>query len=212
MKQKTRWVYLQSPYSTTYQPTIKPSLFVLISTLILLIIPFTSFSQTIPEKAYSDMHWRLAGPFRAGWSTMAAGIPGKPNTYYFGAAGGGVWKTNDAGRTWQPMMQHQEASSIGALAIASSNPKVIYAGTGQVAVRYDILTGNGIYKTTDGGKTWKNIGLKDSRHIGRILIDPHNPNRVLVAALGNLCCLVADAHASLARLLCTSNWSGLSNL
>ena len=185
MKQKIRWVYLQRPHSRTYQPMIKPSLFVLISTIILLIIPVTSFPQTIPAKAYANMQWRLAGPFRGGWSTMAAGIPDKPNTYYFGAAGGGVWKTNDAGRTWQPMMQHQQSSSIGALAIAPSDPKVIYAGTGQVAVRYDILAGNGVYKTTDGGKTWKNVGLKDSRHIGRILIDPHNPNRVLVAALGN---------------------------
>ncbi|MBN2614270.1 MAG: hypothetical protein JXR71_01125 [Bacteroidales bacterium] len=167
------------------RPSIKQA-FILIPAILFVLIPFHLFSQNIPEKAYADLHWRLAGPFRAGWSTMAEGIPGKPNTYYFGAAGGGVWKTTDAGRTWQPLMQDQQASSIGALAIAPSNPKVIYAGTGQVAVRYDILDGDGIYKSTDGGKTWKNVGLKNSRHIGRILIDPHNPNRVLVAALGNV--------------------------
>ena len=187
MKQKNRRICEQSPCSVLLQKKNKTSILVFIPALILLILPSKAvFSQTIPAKAYADMHWRLVGPFRAGWSTMAAGIPGKPNTYYFGAAGGGVWKTDDAGRTWQPTMQHQEASSIGALAIAPSNPKIIYAGTGQVAVRYDILSGNGVYKTTNGGKTWKNVGLKNSRHIGRILIDPHNPNRVLVAALGNV--------------------------
>ncbi|MBN2638666.1 MAG: hypothetical protein JXR65_06220 [Bacteroidales bacterium] len=160
--------------------------FILIPAILLLILPFHAFSQTIPSKAFADMHWRLVGPFRAGWSTMAEGIPNKPNTFYFGAAGGGVWKTTDAGRTWQPLMQNQQASSVGALAISPSNPEIIYVGTGQVAVRYDILDGDGVYKTSDGGKTWKNIGLKDSRHIGRILIDPHDPNHVLVAALGNV--------------------------
>ena len=146
----------------------------------------TILSQTVPAEAFSGMRWRLVGPYRAGWSTMAEGIPGEPNTFYFGSAGGGVWKTDDAGRTWQPLMQHQKASSVGALAIAPSHPKIIYVGTGQVAFRYDILAGNGIYKTQDGGKTWKNVGLKRSRHIGRILINPDNPDRVLVAVLGNV--------------------------
>lgn len=183
MEQNTRRVCTFKSLSNAHQ--IKNT-FLLIPVILFLLIPFHLLAQAIPVKAYADMHWRLVGPFRAGWSTMAEGIPGKPNTYYFGAAGGGIWKTTDAGRTWQPLMQDQQSSSIGALAIAPSNPKIIYAGTGQVAVRYDILDGDGVYKTMDGGKTWKNVGLKDSRHIGRILVDPKNSNHVLVAALGNV--------------------------
>ncbi len=188
MKQKVTTGSFQGSQSTSQAKNRKIFLrILLIPALVLSIAPFrTVKSQTIPQKAYAGMHWRLAGPFRAGWATMAAGVAGQPNTYYFGAAGGGVWKTDDAGRTWQPLMQHQQSSSIGALAVSASDPGVIYAGTGQVAVRYDILPGDGVYKTTDGGKTWKNVGLKDSRHIGRILIDPKDPNRVLVAALGNV--------------------------
>jgi len=153
---------------------------------IFIISTFSINSQTIPQKAYSDLQWRQVGPYRAGWGTVAEGIPDKPNTYYFGGAGGGIWKTTDAGRTWQPLMQHQNSSAIGALAIAPSNPKTIYVGTGQVTYRYDNLGGDGVYKSTDGGKTWKNIGLKNSRHIGAIIINPKNENQVLVAALGHI--------------------------
>jgi photosystem II stability/assembly factor-like uncharacterized protein len=187
MKQKVKLINIHSPKSTIFRVKNKKPIFIWVQTLIFLIIPFkAAISQTIPERAYSDMHWRLAGPFRAGWATMAEGIPDEPNTFYFGAAGGGIWKTDDAGRTWQPLMQHQQSSSVGALAIAPSNPNIIYVGTGQVALRYDILAGDGIYKTKDGGKTWQNTGLKESRHIGRILISPDNPNHVLAAALGNV--------------------------
>ena len=114
------------------------------------------------------MKWRLIGPYRAGWGTVTEGIPGKPNTYYFGGAGSGVWETTDAGRTWDPLMQNESASAVGALTIAPSNPNIIYIGTGQVAPRYDILDGDGVFKTTDGGKTWKNIGLKETKYIGKI--------------------------------------------
>jgi photosystem II stability/assembly factor-like uncharacterized protein len=134
----------------------------------------------------TDLHWRFVGPYRAGWATMAVGIPSEPEVFYFGAAGGGVWKTTDAGRTWQGLMQDEESSSIGAIDIAPSNPNIIYAGTGQVAFRWDISSGDGIYRSSDGGKTWQNIGLKETLHIGRILIDPNDPQRVLVAALGNI--------------------------
>ena len=154
-------------------------------TLILLFSAKINFAQPVPAQTYSGMKWRIVGPFRAGWATMAEGIPDEPNTFYFGGAGGGVWKTNDAGRTWHPLMQQEKSSSVGALAIAPSNPKIIYVGTGQVALRYDMLSGDGVYKTEDGGKTWKNIGLNDTRHIGRILIDNKNPERILVAAMGH---------------------------
>ncbi len=134
---------------------------------------------------YSQLHWREVGPFRGGWSTMAAGIPGQPNVFYFGGADGGVWKTSDAGLTWQPSFQQAGSISIGALAIASSNPDVLYVGTGQVAARYDVVEGDGVYRSTDGGKSWQHRGLDETRHIGRIWIDPKNPDVVLVAALGN---------------------------
>lgn len=154
--------------------------------LIFCALLFTDFiiSQTIPQSTYSDMKWRLVGPHRGGWATVADGIPDQPNVYYFGGAGGGVWKTTDAGRTWVPKMNNESAAAIGALAIAPSDPNIIYAGTGQVALRYDILDGDGVFKTTDGGETWENTGLKETKYIGSIVVHPENPNRVVVAALG----------------------------
>lgn len=143
-------------------------------------------ASTVPTKDYSMLHWRLVGPFRGGWATMAAGVPGKPNTFYFGSAGGGVWKTVDAGRTWHPLMNHEQSAAVGALAVSRSNPNIIYVGTGQVAFRYDTIAGNGIYRSTNGGKTWDNVGLDKTRHIGRILVDPKNPDIVLVAAFGHV--------------------------
>ena len=154
--------------------------------LFVILLSFISVAQTIPQNAYDGMKWRLIGPYRAGWGTVAEGIPDKPNTFYFGGAGGGVWKTSDAGRTWNALMQNESASAVGALAISPSNPDIIYVGTGQVALRYDILDGNGVFKTDDGGKTWKNTGLKETRYIGKILVDPHNPDRVIIAALGHV--------------------------
>ena len=143
-------------------------------------------ARPVPASLYGGLSWRLVGPFRGGWATMAVGVPGAPDTFYFGGADGGVWKTTDAGRTWHPLMQHERAASVGALAVAASNPKVIYVGTGQVAARYDIAAGDGVYRSDDGGETWRNVGLDETRHIGRILVDPENPDRVLVAALGHI--------------------------
>ncbi len=154
--------------------------------MLLLIVPQVIMAQGVSEQTYAGLRWRFVGPYRAGWATMGAGVPGHPNTLYFGAAGGGVWKTEDAGRTWEPLMQHQGASTVGALAISLSDPNVIYVGTGQVAFRYDMLAGDGVYRSNDGGKTWENVGLRKSLHIGRIIVDPKDPNRVLVAALGNV--------------------------
>jgi photosystem II stability/assembly factor-like uncharacterized protein len=132
-----------------------------------------------------EMKWRLIGPFRGGRAVAATGVPGRPNEYYFGAVAGGIWKTENAGRTWQPIFDGESVASIGALAIAPSSPDTIYAGTGEADMRSDISYGDGVYKSTDGGATWRNVGLRDSRHIGRILIDPRDPNIVLVAALGH---------------------------
>ena len=135
--------------------------------------------------AAGALEWRLLGPFRGGWASMAEGVPSQPDTFYFGAAGGGVWKTTDAGRTWHSLFDRQPASAVGALAIAPSDPQVIYVGTGQVAARYDIGSGNGVYRSADGGKSWQHAGLADSRQIGRILVDPQHPDTVLVGALGH---------------------------
>ena len=135
---------------------------------------------------YADLRWRLLGPFRGGWATAVAGLPGEPASFLFGAADGGVWKTTDAGVTWRPLFERDRASSIGALAIAPSDPRVIWIGTGQVHQRWDVVSGEGLFRSTDGGVTWNPAGLRDSRHIGKIWVDPNNADVAVVAALGHL--------------------------
>jgi photosystem II stability/assembly factor-like uncharacterized protein len=137
------------------------------------------------DPAFRGLRYRLIGPFRGGRSLTVAGIPGDPETYYFGAAGGGVWKTTDGAFTWTPLFDRENSFSIGAIAVAPSDQNVIYAGTGETALRGDIAQGDGVYKSIDAGKTWKNIGLRDSRAIGKILVHPHNPEIAYVAALGH---------------------------
>ena len=139
----------------------------------------------VPPTAYSQLRWRLVGPFRGGWATMAATVPRSPDTFYFSGAGGGIWKTLDAGRTWQSVGDSLPPA-IGALAVAPSDPETIYVGTGQVSLRYDVAAGRGVFKSTDGGKTWKSLGLAETRDIGRIWVDPRNSETVVVAALGHL--------------------------
>jgi photosystem II stability/assembly factor-like uncharacterized protein len=143
-------------------------------------------AATVPPEAYQALSWRLAGPLRGGWATAATGIPGQPEAFYIGTADGGVWRTSDAGRTWSSLFDQQGAAAVGALALAPSEPKILYVGTGQVTTRWDITSGNGVYRSADGGRTWEHRGLADSRHIGRIWVDPRNPDVVLVAALGHL--------------------------
>jgi photosystem II stability/assembly factor-like uncharacterized protein len=142
-------------------------------------------SQQFDPNLYAGMKWRLIGPFRGGRVLAVAGVAGQPNVYYFGAVGGGVWKTTDGGLVWKPLFDRQPIASIGAIAVAPSDPNVIYVGTGEADMRSDISFGDGVYKSTDAGETWRNVGLKDSRHIGRILVDPRNPDVALVAALGH---------------------------
>ena len=127
----------------------------------------------------------MIGPFRGGRAEAATGVAGDPNTFYFGAVGGGIWKTTGAGAVWKPIFDGQHIASIGAIEVAPSDPNIIYAGTGETDLRSDIGFGDGVYKSTDAGKTWKNVGLRDSRQIGRILVHPTNPNIVYVAALGH---------------------------
>ncbi len=132
-----------------------------------------------------DPHWRLVGPFRAGWGEMVVGIPQHPDSFVFGAAGGGVWRTDNAGRTWTSLFDKGPTAPIGAIAVASSNPDVLYIGSGQPEPRYDVASGEGVFGSRDGGKTWRGLGLDDTRHIGRIWIDPANPDTLLVAAVGD---------------------------
>ena len=142
-------------------------------------------SAQIPSNLFDGLRWRLIGPFRGGRAVTAAGIPGDPNTYYFGAVGGGIWKTTDGGMVWTPIFDDQHVASIGAIALAPSDPNIIYAGTGEADIRSSLSSGDGIYKSSDAGKTWRNIGLRDSKQIGRILVDPKNPDIVFVAVLGH---------------------------
>jgi len=142
-------------------------------------------AQNIPASFFDGLRWRLIGPFRGGRAVSATGIPGDPNTFYFGAVGGGIWKTTDAGMVWTSIFDDQHIASIGALEVAPLDPNVIYAGTGEADIRSDLSSGDGVYKSTDGGKTWRNIGLRDSKQIGRILVHPKNPDVVYVAALGH---------------------------
>jgi photosystem II stability/assembly factor-like uncharacterized protein len=142
-------------------------------------------ASPIDSKSYAGMKWRLIGPFRGGRALTVTGVPSQPNTYYFGAVAGGVWKTTDGGVSWDPLFEKQTTSSIGSIAVADSDPNVIYAGTGEACIRGNISFGDGVYRSNDAGKTWANIGLKDTRHIGKLIIHPTNPDVVFVAALGH---------------------------
>ncbi|MBX6421231.1 MAG: hypothetical protein IRZ06_09530 [Nevskia sp.] len=134
---------------------------------------------------FGALHWRMIGPFRGGRVLAVAGVPGDGLHWYFGAVNGGVWETRDAGRTWTPIFDREPVQSIGALAVAPSDPNVLYVGTGEADMRSDIAQGDGVYKSTDGGKTWTHLGLDDTQQIGRILVDPRDADTVYVAALGH---------------------------
>jgi photosystem II stability/assembly factor-like uncharacterized protein len=157
---------------------------IFLSLLFTLVFSAMFAAQAISPEAYSGLRWRMIGPHRGGRTNVVSGVEGQPSLYYVGAVAGGVWKTNNGGETWQPIFDSQPIASIGALAIAASNPNIIYAGTGEPDFRSNLTYGNGVFKSTDAGATWKNIGLRASRHIARVLVDPRNPDVVLVAAMG----------------------------
>jgi photosystem II stability/assembly factor-like uncharacterized protein len=145
----------------------------------------TAVSAQVDPLRFAEMRWRMIGPFRGGRTVAAVGIPSQPNVFYIGVNNGGVWKTTDAGRTWVPIFDDQPSGSIGAIAIAPSDPNIIYVGSGEGLQRPDLSTGDGIYKSTDAGKTWTHLGLRDGQQIPMIAIDPTNPNRLFVAVLGH---------------------------
>ena len=142
-------------------------------------------AQSVPADLYSGLKWRLIGPFRGGRVVAVSGVPGNSTAFYFGAVNGGIWETTNVGMTWKPIFDSQHIASIGAFAVAPSDPQVIYAGTGEADIRSDLSSGDGVYKSTDGGQSWANVGLRDSRQISRIVVDPRDANIVYIAALGH---------------------------
>src|SRR6266567_8541538 len=147
-----------------------------------LICAAAAFDPTI----FGSLHWRSIGPPRGGRSITCAGSPSRPDEYYFGATGGGLWKTTDGGLTWRPVTDGQlHSSSVGAVAVSESNPDIVYLGMGETELRGNIMQGDGVYKSTDAGKTWKHIGLDDTQAISRIRVHPTNPDVVYVSALGH---------------------------
>jgi photosystem II stability/assembly factor-like uncharacterized protein len=155
-----------------------------------ILLPAALFAQQYDPATYQELHWRLIGPFRGGRTVAISGVPGQPNVFYMAPNNGGVWKTTDFGRTWNPIFDNQpndpqHSGSIGALAIAPSNPDIIYVGSGEGLRRPDLSVGDGFYKSTDAGRTWQHLGLRDAQQIASIIVDPKDPNRLFVAVQGH---------------------------
>jgi photosystem II stability/assembly factor-like uncharacterized protein len=138
-----------------------------------------------PENLYQNLDWRMIGPFRGGRTRAATGVPGQPNVFYIGQVNGGVWKSDDYGRTWSPIFDQEPSQSIGAIAVAASDPNIVYVGSGEGLHRPDLSVGDGIYKSTDAGKTWTHLGLRDGEQIPALAVDPRDPSRVFAAVLGH---------------------------
>ena len=142
-------------------------------------------AQKLDPSLYSSLEWRMIGPFRGGRTIGVTGVRGQPNVFYIGVNNGGVWKTTDYGRVWTPIFDDQPTGSVGDVAVAPSNPNVIYVGSGEGVQRPDLSTGDGIYKSTDAGKTWRHLGLREGQQIGSVIVDPRDENKVFVAVLGH---------------------------
>ena len=137
------------------------------------------------DPLFSAMHWRQIGPTRAGRARALAGVPTQPNVFYIGFDNGGVWRSTDYGSTWEPLFDREPTGSIGAIGVAPSNPDIIYVGSGAGIIRPDLAVGDGMYRSSDGGKTWRHLGLRASQMIAMIDVDPKDPNRLFVAVLGH---------------------------
>src|SRR5512140_3350292 len=141
---------------------------------LLLCLPVAPLAAQVNPNLINGMKWRNVGPFRGGRVIAVTGVPGDPSTYYFCGAGGGVFKSTNGGLSWAPAWPQDAVGSIGAIAVADADHNIVYAGTGEACLRGNVSYGDGVYKSTDGGRTWHNVGLKDTRHIGAILIDPRD--------------------------------------
>ncbi len=155
------------------------------TTCLLVFFSLRAISQPVSSSHYQDLRHRLIGPFRAGRTVGAVGIPTQPNVFYMGVNNGGVWKTDDFGRTWKPIFDKESTGSIGDIAVSPSNPNVIYVGSGEGLHRPDLAIGDGMFKSVDGGNNWKHIGLSDAQQVGRVVIHPTNPDVVFAAVLGH---------------------------
>jgi len=153
--------------------------------LCVVFLPVARVCAQVPENLYSDLHWRMVGPFRGGRTRAAAGVPSQSNVFYMAQVNGGVWKTDDYGRTWNPIFDHESTQSIGAIAVAPSDPNIVYVASGEGLHRPDLSVGNGIYKSTDAGKTWTHLGLRDGQQIPALVVDPRDPNKLIAAVLGH---------------------------
>ena len=153
--------------------------------LSLLLIASAGWAASFDPKLFSDLRWRSIGPLRGGRTKSAAGFPASRTCSTSASCNGGVWKTTDYGRTWKPIFDDQPTGSIGAIAVAPSDPNIIYVGSGEGLQRPDLSIGDGIYKSTDAGKTWTHLGLRDGQQIPQIAVDPRNPDRLFVAVLGH---------------------------
>ena len=147
--------------------------------------PKLSKAQQYPESTYQELRWRMIGPTRGGRTRASAGVPGQPNVFYVGAVNGGVWKTDDSGRTWTPIFDDQPSQAVGAIAVAPSDPNIVYVSSGEGLARPDLAVGDGMYKSSDAGKTWTHLGLRNSQGIPALAVDPRDPNRLFAAALGH---------------------------
>jgi hypothetical protein len=175
----------------------------------------------VDPKLYSDMKWREIGPMRAGRTRALAGVPSEPATFYLGAVNGGVWKTTDAGATWHSVWDSEPSGSIGSIAVSESDPTIVYVASGEGLQRPDLSTGDGVYKSTDAGKTWTHLEeLRDGQQIGQIAIDAKDPNRVFVAVTGHPygpneergLYRTLDGGKTFKRVLFTNNRTGASEV
>ncbi|HEY5340965.1 MAG TPA: hypothetical protein VIK27_08065 [Candidatus Aquilonibacter sp.] len=163
----------------------RPLALVALAALLSSLFPLRAPARTIPSSQYAGLQWRFIGPLRGGRTKSIVGVASAPNRFYIAAVNGGIWRTDDAGRTWRPIFDSQPTGSIGSLAIAPSDPSVIYAGSGEGLQRPDLAVGDGIYRSTDAGATWTHLGLRDGQQIPQIAVDPTDPKRLFVAVLGH---------------------------
>src|SRR5262244_3262029 len=159
-----------------------------IRTAIAIVAIGVAVAETRAGEFDSILRWRNIGPYRGGRTRAICGVPSQPNVFYMAPVNGGVFKSTDYGRTWQPIFDDQPTASVGAIAVSISNPNVVYVGSGEGLHRPDLSVGDGIYKSTDAGKTWTHLGLRDGQQIQQIAIDPRDPNHVLVAVAGHPYC------------------------